>query len=423
MNDDSEKTAVAADQQEDSGMIGARVFVSLVFTVLGVAFISQTIMFYREFQGVDWQALLLLHSHLFLFFPAFGVLALVAFHLPATIFTHMYWTIIPHGRLRFVIGALVIVAAAIGMSRGIDTTYPTELWQLSPRALVADRPEEVRCDAGRICRRVTLLEGVRDLRRLAQTHFAISKTARPCSTDELLEEPDDVRAGRYCFAGGEKLGAQACCAVQSAYRTRIADLGRDAQNRSALAQSAQWVQPFETFFVMIVVAIGALLVIWRRLLEANYADVAPAIERALLIGAAAMMPWPFMDYAFSTAMETLTGRMTDAPDVRWSLVVAPWALLLLIFFLGRMGRKVERLGQLAGAAASVVAVLRYQEMTDVGIRVFGVGAPLWLGFVMAGFIVLCFMMLRWPRHLQRAINGVIGRPRETGAGPPPGFRK
>ena len=57
-----------------------------------------------------------------------------------------------------------------------------------------------------------------------------------------------------------------------------------------------------------------------------------------------------MDYAYSQAMETLSGRATDALEVRLSLIIGPWALLLLVFFLARMGRKIERLGQLAGDA-------------------------------------------------------------------------
>ena len=154
-------------------------------------------------------------------------------------------------------------------------------------------------------------------------------------------------------------------------------------------------------------------------LEAVYAPIAPAIERALLVGAVAMLPWPFMDYAYVQAMQTLSGKWSATPQLRLSLVIAPWALLLLIFFLARMGRKVERLGQLAGAVASLVALLRYEQLNDAAVRTLGVGAPVWMLGLIIVFAGICLTTLRWPKHLQRAINGVVGRPPDTGARPRP----
>jgi hypothetical protein len=175
--------------------------------------------------------------------------------------------------------------------------------------------------------------------------------------------------------------------------------------------------------VIVVVLIGALLVIWRKLIEQRYAAIAPAIERALLIGAVAMLPWPFMDYAHMQAMQTLSGRWTGSFQPRLSLVIAPWALLLLVFFLARMGRKIERLGQLAGAAASVIAVLRYEQLNDFAVRILGIGAPLWMIAVLVVVALGCMSTLRWPRHFQRAINGVVGRPPDQGTEAPPPFFK
>jgi hypothetical protein len=158
-----------------------------------------------------------------------------------------------------------------------------------------------------------------------------------------------------------------------------------------------------------VVVIGALLVIWRKLLVKRYALIAPAIERTLLIGAIAMLPWPFMDYAYVQAMQTLSGRWTEAPQIRLSLVIAPWALLLLIFFLARMSRKIERMGQLVGAVVSLIALLRYEELSDGAVRLLGIGAPGWIIGALAVVSFICLMALRWPAHLQRALNSVFGR--------------
>ena len=85
-------------------MTGARWFVTAIFLALGASFIAWTALFIYEFRDEDWLALLFLHSHLLLFYPTLGLLELAAFHLPATVFTHMYWTHIAHGRVRFGIG-------------------------------------------------------------------------------------------------------------------------------------------------------------------------------------------------------------------------------------------------------------------------------------------------------------------------------
>ena len=416
--------AAASDALEDDSpsMTGARIFVTVVFALIGASFIAQTALFIREFKDVDWIAILLLHSHLFVFFPTLGLLALVAFHLPATVLVHMYWHHIPHGRIRFVLGAVIAALLALAVSFDVQVSFPAEIWQVAPQRLAQDRREAVPCTgSGQSCERVTLLEGVSTLRAAAQVRIGISKFARACTSDELLEEPAETAEKRYCFASGGKLTGKACCEVQARYGNRVAELARTNTGRSRTDAFDLVVLPFQTFFVLVVVVIGVLLMIWRKLLEEIYADIAPAIERAMLIGAVAMVPWPFMDYAYAQAVQALSGRQNNAVEIRPSLVIAPWALLLLVFFLSRMGRKVERLGQLAGAFASLVAVLRYEQLNDVAVRYLGIGAPWWMLLVLVTFIVTCLMGLRWPRHLQRAINGVIGRHPDVGTGPPPGF--
>ncbi len=418
-----ESHAMSNDQLP--AMLGPRIFVTVVFAVLAAAFVASTGVFIYEFREQDWPALLLLHSHLFLFFPTLGIVALVAFHLPATVFTHMYWTHIPRGGLRFTLGGIAVVAGTAWFSLGLLNSGPRELWEVTPAALTRDRAEPASCGDGRgACKRVSLLDGMTSLRAAAESRFGVSKFARVCRPDPLLEVPDEFTRERFCFATGGKLGADACCQAQARYGTAIDTLWSDPANRSLTDRFDLIALPLKTFFVIVVVVIGVLLAIWRKLLEARYAPIAPAIERALLIGAAAMLPWPFMDYAHAQAMQTLAGRWTAGLQPRLSLVIAPWALLLLIFFLARMGRKIERLGQLAGAGASVIAVLRYEQLNDAAVRTLGAGAPLWLIPLLLAACVFALTMLRWPRHLQRAINGVVGRPPDEGTErAPPFFKK
>jgi hypothetical protein len=391
-------------------MLGARIFVSFVFAILGLIFIASTALLINEFRDADWQALLLLHSHLFVFFPTLGILALVAFHLPATVFTHMYWTQIPYGRLRFILGALALLAATAWFSFGLLTNGPRQVWELAPSALARDKSDPPNCGEGRgMCSRVSLTQGITSLRTAAQSRVGVSKFARVCRPDPLLEVPDEFSKTRFCFAAGGKLTGDRLWTIPA--------------NRSLSDSFDLIALPAKTFFVLVVIVIGVLLVIWRKLLERIYAPIAPAIERALLIGAVAMLPWPFMDYAYTQAMQTLSGRWTPSLQFRLSLVIAPWALLILVFFLARMGRKIERLGQLAGAAASVVALLRYEQINDAAVRAFGVGAPLWMLALIIVLVAICLTTLRWPKNFQRAINGVIGRPPEEGTDRAPPFFK
>ena len=123
-----------ADARDSGGdtpaMTGPRIFVTLVFVVLGLSFIAQSALVVAEYREFDWQAMLLLHSHLFVFFPTLGVVALIAFHLPATVFTHMYWTYVPHGRVRFVFGTFVVVVLTLALTTKVIVSYPAELWEI-----------------------------------------------------------------------------------------------------------------------------------------------------------------------------------------------------------------------------------------------------------------------------------------------------
>lgn len=391
-------------------MTGARIFVTLVFTLIGLSFVAWTALFINEFRDHDWLPLLLLHSHLFLFFPTLGVLALVAFHLPSTVFTHMYWNYVPHGRIRFIIGTIIVVALSIGFSQKLLNSGPREIWEIAPSVLARDKADPEGCNPSRqSCRRVGLLDGVTSLRTASQGRFGVSQFARTCRQDPLLEVPQEFTRERFCFATGGKLNGEACCTAQAGLANHLDETWSNQNNRS-LTEAADFVAlPLKTFFVIVVVVIGVLLVAWRRLLEARYASIAPVIERTMLIGAVAMLPWPFMDYAYVQAMQTLSGRWTIGPQFRLSLIIAPWALLLLIFFLGRMSRKIERLGQLAGALVSLIALLRYEQMSDAAVMLLGVGAPSWMPASLLALSIVCLMALRWPQPLQRALNAIFGR--------------
>lgn len=392
-------------------MTGARIFVTTVFVLLGAMFIASTALLVHEFNDRSLPALVMMHSHLFVFFPVLGILALAAFRLPAIVFTHIYWTSIRFGKIRFLLGTAVVLAATIYTSWGLTNSAQHSIWELTPAVIAADRATPPNCnDTNGPCNRARISDALMTLRQAAAERTGLSEFARVCTPDPLLEVPDSFTKARYCFPALGKLDGARCCEVQKRFATAINANWSDEDKRSMSQIFDLIALPAKTFFVIVVLVIGVLLTIWRRKLEDEYAPLAPSVERSMLIGALAMLPWPVMDYAHLQAMQTLVGRWSTQPDMRLSLVIAPWTLLLLFYFLGRMSRKIERLGQLAGAVASIIALLRYEQLNDWGVRVLGIGAPLWsIGIIVVlavgGFVALTYSIddLK-PRPRRKAVE-------------------
>ena len=146
----------------------ARVFVAVVYLILGLSFVASTALLIQEFQGTDWRSMVIAHSHMFLFFPVFGILALAAFYLPSVVFADLYWRHLPYGKLRFLAGLVVLAALSYGVSWWLDAK-PRAVWEVSPRALSADRGDPAGCGLGAggapACARAPILATLAKLRR------------------------------------------------------------------------------------------------------------------------------------------------------------------------------------------------------------------------------------------------------------------
>jgi hypothetical protein len=385
-------------------MTGARVFVAILFLILGAAFIASTGLLVREFQDLDWGAMVVAHSHLFFFFPVFGILALAAFYLPAVIFTDLYWRHLPYGKLRFLLGAIVVGGLSMFLAKLLDTE-PRALWEISPGALVADRGEPQGCAASSgSCRRAPIVSALADLRREGQSRLGLSKFARSCLVDRMLEFPDEMDKERYCFPAGAKLKGAACCEAQRLFRNEITRLQADPAQRSLSATYDRVFLPLKVFFILIVVLIAALLAKWRDRIDEFYRELVPTIERGVIIGAFAMLFWPIMDYGYQQTANVLFGRFHGA-QLRYSLVIVPWALLLLFYFLRRLGKQGELIGQIAGVVTAAVAVLRYEDLNDWAVRLLGIGTNMWVIGVLVALAVVGFVGLIRPF---RGIPGPLG---------------
>lgn len=351
-------------------MAGARAFVAISFLVLGASFIASTGLLVYEFRNTDWLTVLVAHSYLFFFFPVLGLLALFAFFLPSVVFTHLYWSHLRWGKIRFLLGIVVVMGLAYGFARSLDKP-PRSIWEALPVALTADR--------GGPAGRQPILDVLADMREKAQTRLGLSNFARPCRPDPLMEVPDEMAKKRYCFPAKAFLAGPECCRVQEQFAAAVLRLQENPATRSMSATyDALVFLPLKTFFILIVVAIGIVLTLNRNRIDQHYGPLVPQLERGVIIGAFAMLFWPAMDYGYQQTANALFGRADMGPQLRLSLVIAPWVLLLLFYFLRRLGKQGEMIGQISGVVVAAVAVLRYEQLNDLVGRLFGIGADPWM---------------------------------------------
>jgi hypothetical protein len=369
-------------------MLGARIFVTLAFLILGACFFASTGLLIYEFLDTDWETILVAHAHLFFFFPVLGVLALFAFYLPSVVFTHFYWTHVRWGKLRFLFGALVLALLSVGVTVWLNQP-PRGIWEISPYALARDRGDQGRGP---------ILQSLQELRTEAHNRMGLSKFARSCAVDRYLEPPEDMAKVRYCFPARTQLKGAECCAVQKRFGATVTDLYRSPSGRSLSALYDVFFMPLKVFFVLVVVAIAILLAIWRDRIDQHYRELVPRLERGIIIGAAAMLFWPAMDYGYQQTTNVLFGRMSDGPQFRLSLVLVPWALLLLFYFLRRLGKQGEMIGQISGVVVAAVAVLRYEQLNDTVGRLFGIGAETSVLMGLVALAVVALMLLLWFRY-------------------------
>lgn len=391
---------------------GPRHFVLFVFSILAASFVLSTVALVREFPQ-DWPILLATHSHRFFFYPVLGIAALACFYVPAVVLTHLYWRedqILRYGRGRFVLGFLVVAAGSLGLAAsyaGIpltfgqraptpamadrDTEFRRSIWELSPAALARNTADGAvvvpgcRTFRGEACRRVPVLEALYGLRKAAEDRWTITEFARVCVPDEFVEKPAAYWVERRCFAGVGALNAPDCCKVQRSLAAEVARLAQEDGMASRVGLIENVVTIAKAFFVLVVVAVGLMLAIWRNKLLIHYRGHLDAVERGVIVGATLMLVWLLMDYGYQQSVDVLFGRLDRHFPLRGSLAVGVLAVALIIYFLNR---SVFNFAQLTTIGASAVAVANYELIGNTAARLLGAGAPYWVfGLLVAAAIV------------------------------------
>jgi hypothetical protein len=382
---------------------GAYIFVAFVYLVLGASFLASTAAMIREFYGYEWLAMLLTHSHLFLFFPLFGLLVLAAFYLPSVAFAHMYWYHVPYGRLRFIFGIFVAVGISLGVSHLLTSAHPRGIWEIAPNTIRADKGIPANCRTGNVpCERAAIGDVLKVLREESPSRLGLSDFARSCTRDKLLPATEIFKEERYCFPAMRMLSGDACCTAQRRFRDDVGALSANTRTRSETADLDVIFMPFKVFFIVVMIVVALMLAVWRDKIDTLYKSRVPSIERGIMIGAIAMLFWPIMDYGYQQTADVLFGREYGAFKWRWSVVIGPWVVLLLFFFLRRLGKNLAMVGQFGGIAGGLFAVLRYQDINNWAQRFFGAGADDWMPFVFGALAFVGVVALFWRRRSKTA---------------------
>lgn len=395
---------------------GARIFVAVNFIILALSFIATTAALYYEFgviqkfgadAGTDWTALAAYYSHLFVFFPTFGVLALIALYVPASILVDLYWKYVPNGKVRFMIGYMVaillslIAGSVIGSGGALKSMF-----EIKPAVLDMDRGEPAGCaQAGGVCERAPVVNALASVRKEAKKRAGMSKFVRDCSPDPLIGDHPERKTRRYCFATQSLIDAESCCKAQERFSQALASMYEDEGNRALTGLIHRYLLPFKVFFLLLVLTIALLLVVRHRTLEQHYEPYLGKLQRGVLIGAAAMLVWPLMNLAFLQSSGLLygTAHASVYRDVSPLILAAYvlWALLLVFYFFksyDQADKDFESMGRMAGVVGSLVAAANYQTIIDYAVRIAGSGATIMtFGGIFLIVVVAFFFVVLQPK--------------------------
>ena len=359
---------------------GSKIFVALIFVLIGITFLATTGVLYYEFRADDWFSHLALYSHLFLFFPTFGILALFAFYVPSVVFTDLYWKHVqPAGRFRFVFGFLVVAGVSGWLAWMIlDSRVPT-YWQLTPDAINNDKGAPSNCGRGQTaCNRASIMDAISKVRLESQKRMGLANFIRICKVDPLLEIPHSVSAKRYCFASGRKMTAADCCRAQKSFSNNLKVIFENPDNRSLTGFVHAILLPFKVFFLLVLFVVGVLLAVWRHKVKEHYAPLVAKIERGVIVGALAVLFFPAANHGFLQSASVTYGPFGETVYPTLALIVSiafgAWTVFLMFFFFSRFHKDMESMMRTIGFLASAVAIFQYDAIINYAVRYMGAGS-------------------------------------------------
>ena len=398
-----------------SSLNGARTFTALIFIGLYLSFWVIPIQLWLEFGQqlglADWLAITMFHSYLFVFYPLFGLAALIAFFRPAVIFTDLYWHHIKLGRVRFILGFVVAVALAIAVASILLTGQPRGVWEMSSKIPTDAHAVSFSCEAtGKGCDAGPFLTPMFTVRAASRQRIGLRPYARSCKPDVLLEGPAENSKKRQCFLTNSRLIAKDCCAAQETFKKKLhasyinwTEVGKHNWSRMGVidqgikSSTGFWhavTLPFKAFFIIIMIVIAGMLVVWKRKVDQLYADLVPKMDRGMVVGAIVMLFWPLMEYAYAQSAGVMFGNWEPGFNLKASIIVLPWALVVGLYFMQRHGFGV--LSQVMSIIGGAFAAFQYDQVTNLAVRYFGSGAGLLELNLMIVLVIFAIVVVLWP---------------------------
>ena len=387
-------------------LIGSRAVSLILFTVLGLSFLAEPGILMWEFWAQGWFTIATHDSHLFLFFPTLGLVALAAFYVPALALTDMYWQHVRYGRARFAAGFAVLAGLSWFIAGTMNSSPFRPIWDIAPRVLQADKTQPPGCGPppAQPCQRVALMQSLYAVRKVSRTHFGLKDFIRQCENDPLIEPSDQADPKRFCFASTPLSDTPVmsttkdCCDAQKRLKDTILELSDPPDQRSITSVVHAVLLPLKVFFLLLLAAISVLLALRYQGVARHYKRDIGRIDLGVVIGAGAMLFFPLMSQGFVQTADALYGTSQNAgfkPIVNaMSVAFAAWALLLLMFFYRRHDRDLELLGKMAGVVASAIAVLKYDLLIALVTRYLGSGAgiPTIVGLLIASAAAVLLLL-------------------------------
>ncbi len=403
---------------------GSRFFIIGVFSICALAFWLLPLQLYLEFarnlrladlifhparlfdathnagaSSFDLFFLLLTHyADLFLFFPVFGTIALIAFFKPASLLVDMYWhadelpdhLYILYAPTRFVLTFTVLLGLSIFIANYTLSGGERTLWQLTPATLKADRGEN--CKQNGSCERVGFLNALSNIRTTSRDRLFLSDLARTCQPDAYIAPPITPPPKRYCavttnIAGNPKtlqntwVDDHTCCLAQKNFDTAVKVAYVPPPNRSRTDALQRTVWPIHIFFLLTLIAISIVLAFRRKLIEEVYPEHSRDIDRGVMIGGAAMVALPIMHNGFLLTTSLLHGddgtvSLHREPET-FTMAFGLWGLLIILSFMHPAHKQAESMSRFFGIIGSLAFAFKGDTITDYSTRLFGAGAGIY----------------------------------------------
>ncbi len=363
-------------------------FVFLVFAALGASFLAATVSLWWEFKGA-WLDFVALDSHLFLFFPTLGLVALVAFYVPCVVFTDLYWRHIGFGKLRFLLGFLAIAAVSQWLAGVLLDNPRRSIWEGAPGVVMADAGEPAGCAArGEPCLRLPMMQAVHNLRQVSHDRLGLDALIRNCAPsakDALVERVRTLEKRRFCLASTPLSSApplltdEECCKSQSLLLAATHANYSNAATRSLTSEVHALLLPLKVFFLTVVFVISILLALHHTKVEQHYKRYLTQMEIGLFAGALCILFFPVMSESFLHTGDVLSGSVgrgtfsAIVPIVSFLFMI--WVLLIgLFFYRRRSDSRLVTMGRVAGILASNIGIIKYDVVVTVFVLAFGAGA-------------------------------------------------